>query len=138
MIASYLRQLLRNDLNYAPFSMEGMEQEVKEVMEIDTPAGKLKIQIGGTIDRMDSKDDTLRIVDYKTGGAPKTPENIAQLFTPAEGRPNYIFQTFLYAAILCRKQAKKWPLPCSTSTGLRRTLTHRSSKWERHANRNSP
>lgn len=107
VIASYLRQLLRNDLNYAPFSMEGMEQEVKEVMEIDTPAGKLKIQIGGTIDRMDSKDDTLRIVDYKTGGAPKTPENIAQLFTPAEGRPNYIFQTFLYAAILCRKQAKK-------------------------------
>lgn len=107
VIASYLRQLLRNDLNYAPFSMEGMEQEVKEMMEIDTPAGKLKIQIGGTIDRMDSKDDTLRIVDYKTGGAPKTPENIAQLFTPAEGRPNYIFQTFLYAAILCRKQAKK-------------------------------
>lgn len=107
VIASYLRQLLRNDLNYAPFSMEGMEQEVKEVMEIDAPAGKLKIQIGGTIDRMDSKDDTLRIVDYKTGGAPKTPENIAQLFTPAEGRPNYIFQTFLYAAILCRKQAKK-------------------------------
>lgn len=107
VIASYLRQLLRNDLNYAPFSMEGMEQEVKEVMEIDTPTGKLKIQIGGTIDRMDSKDDTLRIVDYKTGGAPKTPENIAQLFTPAEGRPNYIFQTFLYAAILCRKQAKK-------------------------------
>ena len=107
VIASYLRQLLRNDLNYATFSMEGMEQEVKEVMEIDTPAGKLKIQIGGTIDRMDSKDDTLRIVDYKTGGAPKTPENIAQLFTPAEGRPNYIFQTFLYAAILCRKQAKK-------------------------------
>ena len=107
VIASYLRQLLRNDLNYAPFSMEGMEQEVKEVTEIDTPAGKLKIQIGGTIDRMDSKDDTLRIVDYKTGGAPKTPENIAQLFTPAEGRPNYIFQTFLYAAILCRKQAKK-------------------------------
>ena len=107
VIASYLRQLLCNDLNYATFSMEGMEQEVKEVMEIDTPAGKLKIQIGGTIDRMDSKDDTLRIVDYKTGGAPKTPENIAQLFTPAEGRPNYIFQTFLYAAILCRKQAKK-------------------------------
>ena len=107
VIASYLRQLLRNDLQYAPFRMEGMEQEVKEVMEINTPTGKLPVQIGGTIDRMDSKDDTLRIVDYKTGGVPKTPENIAQLFTPAEGRPNYIFQTFLYAAILCRKQTKK-------------------------------
>lgn len=45
---------------------------------------------------MDSKNDTLRIVDYKTGGTPKTPENIEQLFTPADNRPSYIFQTFLY------------------------------------------
>ena len=46
-------------------------------------------------------------MDYKTGGTPKTPENIEQLFTPADNRPNYIFQTFLYAAILCRKQSLK-------------------------------
>ena len=107
VIASYLRQLLRNDLQYAPFRMEGMEQDVREMMEIDTPQGKLALQIGGTIDRLDSKGDTLRIVDYKTGGTPKTPENIEQLFTPADNRPNYIFQTFLYAAILCRKQSLK-------------------------------
>lgn len=107
VILSYLRQLLRNDLQYAPFSMEGMEQHVAEVMEIDTPAGQIPIQIGGTIDRMDSKDDTLRIVDYKTGGNPKTPEGIEQLFTPAFDRPGYIFQTFLYAAILYRKQSLK-------------------------------
>ena len=80
---------------------------MRESVEVDTPQGALPIQIGGTIDRMDSKGDTLRIVDYKTGGMPKTPENIKQLFTPAEGRPNYIFQTFLYAAILCHRQAKK-------------------------------
>ncbi|MDE5759951.1 MAG: PD-(D/E)XK nuclease family protein, partial [Bacteroides sp.] len=91
----------------APFRMEGMEQDVKEAMEIDTPQGKLTLQIGGTIDRLDSKGDTLRIVDYKTGGTPKTPESIEQLFTPAENRPNYIFQTFLYAAIMCRKQSLK-------------------------------
>lgn len=107
VIVSYLRQLLRNDLQYAPFRMEGMEQEVREVVEIDTPQGRLALQIGGTIDRMDSKEDTLRIVDYKTGGVPKTPENIEQLFAPAENRPAYIFQTFLYAAIMCRQQSLK-------------------------------
>ena len=107
VIGSYLKQLLRNDLQYAPFTMEGMEQKVRDTIEVDTPQGRLPIRIGGTIDRMDSKGDTLRIVDYKTGGIPKTPENIKQLFTPAEGRPNYILQTFLYAAILCHKQAKK-------------------------------
>ena len=107
VITSYLRQLLRNDLQYAPFSMEGMEEPVNEIVEIETPQGKLTLNIGGTIDRMDSKGDTLRIVDYKTGGTPKTPENIGQLFTPAEGRPNYIFQTFLYASIMCNKQPLK-------------------------------
>src|SRR3712207_2694389 len=56
---------------------------------------------------MDAKEDTLRIVDYKTGGTPKTPANIEQLFTPSETRPNYIFQTFLYAAIMSRQQPLK-------------------------------
>ena len=107
VIASYLRQLLRNDLHYALFHMEAMEQKVTETVEIETPLGILPLNIGGTIDRMDSKDDTLRIVDYKTGGTPRTPENIEQLFVPADNRPNYIFQTFLYAAIMCRKQTLK-------------------------------
>ena len=107
VIASYLRQLLRNDLKYAPFCMEGMEKKVTEVMEVNTRSGKVTVNIGGTIDRLDSKGDTLRIVDYKTGGSPKTPESIEQLFTPAAGRPNYIFQTFLYATIMCRKQTLK-------------------------------
>lgn len=107
VIASYLRQLLRNDLQYAPFCMEGMERKVRETVEIETTLGKLSLNIGGTIDRMDSKGDTLRIVDYKTGGTPKTPESIEQLFTPADGRPNYIFQTFLYATIMCRQQPLK-------------------------------
>lgn len=107
VITSYLRQLLRNDLQYAPFFMEGMEKKVTEIIEIETSQGKLALNIGGTIDRIDSKDGTLRIVDYKTGGSPKTPENIKQLFTPADGRPNYIFQTFLYASIMCRKQSLK-------------------------------
>ena len=107
VICSYLRQLLRNDLVYVPFSMVGMEEPVEEPLEVDTPEGTIRIKIGGTIDRMDCKGDTLRIVDYKTGGSPKTPANIEQLFIPAEGRPNYIFQTFLYAAIMSRKQSLK-------------------------------
>lgn len=45
--------------------MEGMEKKVTEIIEIETSQGKLALNIGGTIDRIDSKDDTLRIVDYK-------------------------------------------------------------------------
>ncbi len=108
VVVSYLRQLLRNDLQYAPFEMVGMERRVREELEVKLPNERtVKMQIGGTIDRLDSKDDTLRIVDYKTGGDPKIPVNVEQLFAPAEGRPGYIFQTFLYAAIMCRKQKLK-------------------------------
>lgn len=107
VIVSYLRQLLRHDLLYTPFTMVSMEKEVSEELVIETPEGDLNIRIGGTIDRIDCKNDTLRIVDYKTGGTPKVPVSVEQLFTPAEGRPNYIFQTFLYAAIVARRQPLK-------------------------------
>lgn len=104
VILSYLKQLLKNDLRCAPFQMVDMEKEVDEIWRIDTPLGALNLKIGGTIDRMDSKDGVLRIVDYKTGGVPRTPEDVAQLFTPDANRPGYIFQAFLYAAIMCRRQ----------------------------------
>lgn len=107
VIVSYLKQLLRNDLQYAPFEMAGMEEDVREKITVQTGQGPLTLYLGGTIDRLDAKEDTLRIVDYKTGGSPKTPVDIEQLFTPAEGRPNYIFQTFLYAAIMSRRQRLK-------------------------------
>ena len=107
VIATYVRQLLRNDLQYAPFSMAGMEKQVHEEMTVRTPGGETEIRIGGIIDRLDIKEDTLRIVDYKTGGTPKTPTGVEQLFTRSENRPGYIFQTFLYAAIVCRQQPLK-------------------------------
>ena len=104
VIVSYLKQLLRNDLQYTPFEMVAMEKKVSEKITIQTALGPLTLRLGGTIDRMDAKEGTLRIVDYKTGGSPKIPANIEQLFTPSETRPNYILQTFLYAAIMSRKQ----------------------------------
>ncbi|NDV64338.1 PD-(D/E)XK nuclease family protein [Bacteroides sp. 224] len=107
VIATYIKQLLRIDAQYAPFQMVAMEKNVQETLYIKTTKGITEVNIGGTIDRLDSKEATLRIVDYKTGGNPKTPANIEQLFTPSEDRPSYIFQTFLYAAIMTQKQSLK-------------------------------
>ena len=104
VIARYLKQLLQNDLCYAPFTFIASEMEVDEPIDIQTPKGVIKSRIGGIIDRMDSKDGTLRIVDYKTGGDADTPPHVESLFIPDKKRSNYVFQTFLYAAIMCRKQ----------------------------------
>lgn len=104
VIARYLKQLLQNDLRYAPFTFIASEMEADEPIDIQTPKGVIKSRIGGIIDRMDSKDGTLRIVDYKTGGDADTPPHVESLFIPDKKRSNYVFQTFLYAAIMCRKQ----------------------------------
>ena len=107
VIVRYLRQLLEKDLEYAPFTFVGSEQKISEEIDIQTPKGILKSRIGGTIDRLDAKDGILRIVDYKTGGQADTPPSIASLFIPDKKRSNYVFQTFLYAAIVCRKLREK-------------------------------
>ena len=104
VIARYLKQLLQNDLRYAPFTFIASEMEVDEPIDIQTPKGVIKSRIGLIIDRMDSKDGTLRIVDYKTGGDADTPPHVESLFIPDKKRSNYVFQTFLYAAIMSRKQ----------------------------------
>ena len=103
VIVRYIQQLLRHDYQYAPFTYQGSEKGVSEVITIHTPTGDFESRIGGYIDRLDWKDGTLRIVDYKTGGKSDTTPDVATLFVPDKKRSNYIFQTFLYATILCRQ-----------------------------------
>lgn len=103
VIVKYIQQLLRNDLRYAPFTFIGSEQRIFENIEICTSTGDIQSRIGGIIDRIDSKGESLRIVDYKTGGDADTPANVQSLFIPDKKRSNYVFQTFLYASIVCKK-----------------------------------
>lgn len=80
---------------------------MKEEIDINTPKGVIKSRIGGIIDRMDTKDNTLRIVDYKTGGDAQCPPDVQSLFIQDKKRSNYIFQTFMYASIVCKKLREK-------------------------------
>lgn len=107
VIVKYIQQLLRNDLRYAPFTFVSSEQRIFENIEIYTPTGDIQSRIGGIIDRIDSKGESLRIVDYKTGGDADTPANVQSLFIPDKKRSNYVFQTFLYASIVCKKLREK-------------------------------
>lgn len=102
VIVKYIQQLLRNDLRYAPFTFVDSEQRIFENIEICTSTGDIQSRIGGIIDRIDSKGESLRIVDYKTGGDADTPANVQSLFIPDKKRSNYVFQTFLYASIVCK------------------------------------
>ena len=105
VIVNYIRQLLEKDKVYTPFHLVGMEEKVYEDFNLTIENDSSHtIRIGGIIDRLDSKDGILRIVDYKTGGEPSGAADLQTLFTQAEKRPGYILQTFLYAAILTHRQ----------------------------------
>jgi ATP-dependent helicase/DNAse subunit B len=80
---------------------------VSEKVTIHTPSGDFQSRIGGFIDRLDSKDDILRIVDYKTGGSPDMPPSVESLFIPDKKRSGHVFQTFLYASIVSKMQNLK-------------------------------
>ena len=107
VIVRYIKQLLRHDSKYAPFSYVASEKSVSERVTIHTPSGDFQSRVGGYIDRIDTKGDTLRILDYKTGGKPDMPPSVESLFIPSKTRSNYVFQTFLYAAIMSKKQDLK-------------------------------
>ncbi|MBO7437996.1 MAG: PD-(D/E)XK nuclease family protein [Bacteroidaceae bacterium] len=107
VILKYLRQVLRMDMElYAPFNYVGSEDKgYQHVIEVPDPlnAGAMKqIRIKGIIDRLDSKDGILRIVDYKTGSDKGAPDTIYQLFPPTDSkkRKSQAFQIFYYAYIM--------------------------------------
>ncbi len=93
----FLLRLLKCDALHTPFKYIGSEQAVSFPFTIQTNRGeKIEFHIGGRVDRMDEKDGTLEIIDYKTGGKEEIPQNIEQLFAYEGKHPGYIFQSMLY------------------------------------------
>lgn len=103
VITRYIRQLLKNDLRYAPFDFLASEMRIAEEVEILASGGSVHTRIGGIIDRMDRKGEVVRIVDYKTGGKAEVPDGVDALFSTDESHAGHVFQTFLYASIVLRK-----------------------------------
>lgn len=93
IVMEFMNKIVEHDLAYAPFTIEALEQQFSVPFVAD---GKT-ILLGGKIDRVDSKDDGVRIIDYKTGKDELGVESIESLFD-GEGRRNKAaFQTMLYA-----------------------------------------
>lgn len=109
VITTYVRQLLLRDLRHAPFRFVAAEYPVRKRVTVTPRDGRppFCITLGGSIDRMDEKEGRLRIVDYKTGSKVQTAKTMEQLFDDADkNRPYHVFQTFLYASLLCEQSDK--------------------------------
>jgi hypothetical protein len=98
LVTGFLKTLLQIDQERAPFTLVGLEKTVSGEISIGE---NIRVGVGGVIDRLDNKDNVLRILDYKTGGKVKKAASMEALFdSEAEDRASYVFQIMLYASIL--------------------------------------
>ncbi len=112
VIHRFLLRLVKMDAEHAPFRYIGSEQDANFRMETKTAEGeKVSLCIGGRVDRMDYKNNTIEIIDYKTGGKPDPLKDIEALFSPTGKRNGYIFQAMLYSSAISmtNKDAKVSP-----------------------------
>ncbi|MBL7833635.1 MAG: PD-(D/E)XK nuclease family protein [Cyclobacteriaceae bacterium] len=98
VVKRFALRILEMDKEYTPFVMEAVEQAgVLYRIKIDQSPGYAVV--GGKIDRVDRKDDLLRIVDYKTGKDKLDFESVASLFARDGKRNKAAFQTLIYALL---------------------------------------
>lgn len=110
VLIHYLCQLLTIDHELAPFSIIGLETDVKGPLQ--TP--HIRTTIGGRIDRLDRivKDgqERIRVIDYKTGSrAVKPLADVDAIFSQDNlaNHSDYYLQTFLYASLVKQHYADK-------------------------------
>jgi hypothetical protein len=97
LVLNFAELILERDKGMTPFVMEAVEQDgLLHRIKISHAPGY--VVLGGKIDRVDRKDNVLRIVDYKTGSDKLDFDTIASLFDrTSKKRQKAVFQTLLYA-----------------------------------------
>ena len=98
----FLVRLVKMDAGYTPFTYVGAEQKVFAPYTVKSGGNTIELNIGGTIDRIDIKGDTIEVVDYKTGGG-EDKEPVASLdhiFNLDIKSAGYRLQAYLYSIVL--------------------------------------
>lgn len=104
IIKKMVLKVLEFDQKRSPFELLGVEADEKKgyVMntKVDVNGNSISIGMKGIIDRIEKKDDTIRIVDYKTGQDEKSFNDIPSLFDQENKRRNKaVFQTLFYGLL---------------------------------------
>jgi RecB family exonuclease len=99
IVSKYVKGILEYDSKNCPFRILSLEEPVR--FELPGADNTLLIAIGGIIDRLDVKNECIRVVDYKTGEKKNVFQSVEALFFgEAKLRNDAVFQTFLYAFML--------------------------------------
>ncbi|MFQ3579400.1 MAG: PD-(D/E)XK nuclease family protein, partial [Bacteroidales bacterium] len=100
VIQKYVWRCLGIDQIYAPFTIQNLEYRVNYTYKYNKSK---EVNIGGIIDRIDSKNGSMRMVDYKTGRVSYDINGIDELFDRENKKRNdKVLQILLYAWIIAK------------------------------------
>ncbi|MEJ1239359.1 PD-(D/E)XK nuclease family protein [Chryseolinea sp. T2] len=98
VVRSFVGRILLNDKAYSPFILEATEQG-GFLYRVELSGTNTTVKVSGKIDRIDRKDNVVRIIDYKTGKDQLDFDSVESLFSRDARRNKAAFQTLLYALL---------------------------------------
>ncbi len=99
--------VLPYDASRSGYEIRLLEQPVECDFSFHSGNQELSVRFGGTMDRMDMRDDgMLQIIDYKSGSVHRDFSGVVDLFAELpKKRSGAVVQTFIYSMIVSRLQA---------------------------------
>lgn len=94
ILNTYITRALELDKDIAPFKYIKGEYLFNSVIKVTTD---LSVNFKGYIDRLDEHNNTIRIIDYKTGSDELKFSSLDALFSRTTKRPKAVFQTLAYS-----------------------------------------
>ena len=107
IIKRYVNKIIETDKNrFAPFSIVDLEKSVNYKFPVFINNEKKYVNLYGKIDRIDQINNSIRIIDYKTGAEHNTFYDVEEIFDDEKSAKTHeIFQIFMYS-MLYKKNLK--------------------------------
>ncbi len=100
VIKKFTRKFLTDEEMELPFTINSLENKIEDVVfEFNAQGRKESVKLKGIIDRIDTKENITRIIDYKTGKVEKL-EITKEMSEIDFIKHKEVFQLFFYALLL--------------------------------------
>ena len=98
---TFIQRVLEIDMQQASFQLVSLEGDYHTILNLKANGKEIPVRIGGKIDRVDMVNDTLRILDYKTGNVESFSfKEVEELFEKDKEKPKKeILQALIYCLI---------------------------------------
>jgi hypothetical protein len=107
IVEAYADIILNRDEADAPFTILSLEEKISTELEFELNGKKEQVKLFGYIDRVDERNGTVRIIDYKTGSDKLTFSEIDKLFnTDGKNINKALIQTLIYTYAYERQSGK--------------------------------